>query len=59
MKTSTSISRFRSGTILHFSFWGPLLKPNSRKKGTLIKKGLLRDLDKDWVLVPEFSCVLP
>ena len=24
-----------------FSFWVPLLKPNSRKKGTLIIKGLL------------------
>ena len=27
-----------------FSFWGPLLKPNSRKKGTLIIKGLLGNL---------------
>ena len=28
-----------------FSFWVPLLKPNSRKKGTLIIKGLLGNLD--------------
>ena len=28
-----------------FSFWVPLLKPNSRKKGTLIVKGLLGNLD--------------
>ena len=27
-----------------FSFWVPLLKPNSRKKGTLIFKGLLGNL---------------
>ena len=27
-----------------FSFWVPLLKPNSRKKGTLIIKGLLGNL---------------
>ena len=27
-----------------FSFWAPLLKPNSRKKGTLIFKGLLGNL---------------
>ena len=27
-----------------FSFWLPLLKPNSRKKGTLIIKGLLGSL---------------
>ena len=30
-----------------FSFWVPLLKPNSRKKGTLIIKGLLGNLDAD------------
>ena len=30
-----------------FSFWVPLLKPNSRKKGTLIIKGLLGNLDSD------------
>ena len=29
-----------------FSFWVPLLKPNSRKKGTLIIKGLLGNLGK-------------
>ena len=28
-----------------FSFWVPLLKPNSRKKGTLIIRGLLGNLD--------------
>ena len=27
-----------------FSFWVPLLKPNSRKKGTLTIKGLLGNL---------------
>ena len=27
-----------------FSFWVPFLKPNSRKKGTLIIKGLLGNL---------------
>ena len=27
-----------------FSFWVPLVKPNSRKKGTLIVKGLLGNL---------------
>ena len=27
-----------------FSFWVPLLKPKSRKKGTLIIKGLLGNL---------------
>ena len=27
-----------------FSFWVPLLKPNSRKKGTRIVKGLLGNL---------------
>ena len=30
-----------------FSFWVPLLKPNSRKKGTLIIKGLLGNLVKE------------
>ena len=29
-----------------FSFWVPLLIPNSRKKGTLIIKGLLGNLVK-------------
>ena len=29
-----------------FSFWVPLLKPNSRKKDTLIVKGLLGNLAK-------------
>ena len=37
-------TRFPSSTLLPF-FWGvPLLKPNSRKKGTLIIKGLLGNL---------------
>ena len=31
-----------------FSFWVPLLKPNSRKKGTLIIKGLLGNLVLGW-----------
>ena len=35
-----------------FSFWAPLLKPNSRNKGTLIIKGLLGKLV---VLLREFS----
>ena len=30
-----------------FSFWVPLLKPNSRKKGALIVKGLLGNLDSN------------
>ena len=30
-----------------FSFWLPLLKPNSRKKGTLIIKGPLGNLGQD------------
>ena len=42
------LSRFPSSTLLPF-FWGvPLLKPNSRRKGTLIIKGLLGNL------APEF-----
>ena len=35
-------SRCPSSTL--FSFWVPLLKPNSRKKGALIIKGLLGNL---------------
>ena len=35
-------SRSLSSTLLPF-FWAPLLKPNSRKKGTLIIKRLLRN----------------
>ena len=38
------LSRFSSSTLLPFFFWVPLLKPNSRKKGTLIIKGLLGNL---------------
>ena len=34
-----------------FSFWVPLLNPNSRKKGTLIIKGLLGNLVIDKVTV--------
>ena len=30
-----------------FSFWVPLLKPNRRKKGALIIKGRLRNLEED------------
>ena len=38
-------SRFLSSTLLPFFwFWAPLLKPKFRKKGTLIIKGLLRNL---------------
>ena len=32
-----------SSTLLRVSFQGPLLQPNSRRKGTLIIKGLLRN----------------
>ena len=39
-----SFSRFPSVPFYPFSFWVPLLKPNSRKKGTLIIKGLLGNL---------------
>ena len=36
---------FSSSTLVpFFSFWVPLFKPNSRKKGTLIIKGLLGNL---------------
>ena len=42
-----------------FSFWVPLLKPNSRKKGTLIIKGLLGNLGGLWkrprIAIPEFA----
>ena len=36
--------RFLSSTLLPFLVWGLLIKPNSREKGTLIIKGLLRNL---------------
>ena len=38
------LSRCPNSTLLPFFFWVPLLKPNSRKKGTLIIKGLLGNL---------------
>ena len=38
-------SRFPSSTLLPFSFWVPLLKPSSRKKGTLSIKGLRGNLE--------------
>ena len=38
------VSRFPSSTLLPFFLGVPLLKPNSRKKGTLIIKGLLGNL---------------
>ena len=42
------VSRERLGSpvvpFYPFSFWVPLLKPNSRKKGTLIIKGLLGNI---------------
>ena len=37
--------RFLSSTLWPFFLGPPLLKPNSRKKGTLVMKGLLRNLD--------------
>ena len=40
-------TRFLSSTLLPFFFRIPLLKPNSRKKGTLIIKGPLRILKYD------------
>ena len=39
------MARFPSGTPLPFAIWVPVLKPSSRKKGTLISKGLLGNLD--------------
>ena len=36
-----SFTRCPISTLLPFFFWFPLLKPNSRKKGTLIIMGLL------------------
>ena len=41
------LTRFPSSTLLPFFLGVPLLKPNSRKKGTLIIKGLLGNLVKD------------
>ena len=38
------LARFSSSTLLPFFFLVPLLKPNSRKKGTLITEGLLGNL---------------
>ena len=38
-------TRYPSSTLLPFLFWGLLMKLNSRKKGTLIIKGLLGNLD--------------
>ena len=38
-------TRFLGSTLLPFLFRVPLLKLNIRKKGTLIIKGLLRNLD--------------
>ena len=45
MEVSCKITRFPSSTLLPFFFWGPLLKPNCGKKGALIIKGLLGNLD--------------
>ena len=45
LQGSLDLPRFPSSTLLPFFFLGPLLKPNSRKKGTLIIKGLLGNLD--------------
>ena len=41
-----NITRFLSSTLLPFYFGASLLKPNTRKKGTLIIMGSLRNLDK-------------
>ena len=40
------MTRFLSSTLLPVSFRVRLLTPKSRKKGTLIMKGLLRNLDE-------------
>ena len=42
---------FPSSTLLPFFGGFPLLKPNSRKKGTLIIKGLLGNLDEGAIRV--------
>ena len=34
------LSRFFSSILFPFLFWGPVLTPNSRKKGALIAKGV-------------------
>ena len=39
-------ARFPSSTLLPVFLGVPLLKPNSRKKGTLIIKGLLGNLER-------------
>ena len=44
MQCHNPFSRFPSSTLLPFFGGVPLLKPNSRKKGTLIIKGLLGNL---------------
>ena len=50
------VSRFLSSTLLPFLVWGLLIKPNSGKKGTLIIKGLLRDLGlENWKQASEKS----
>ena len=38
-----------------FSFWVPLLKPKSRKKGTLIIEGLLGDLGVEFKEAFEYT----
>ena len=38
-------TRLLSSTVLPFCFRVPLLRPNSRKKGALLIKGLLRNLE--------------
>ena len=40
-----TIARVLSSTLLPFLFWGLLINQNSKNKGTLIIKGLLRNLD--------------
>ena len=46
VKGPFSTPRFLCSTLLHFVFWSLLIqKTNSRKKGTFVMKGILRNLD--------------
>ena len=47
----TCFPRSLSSTLLRFYFRAPLLRPNSRKKGTLIIKRLLRN--QVYIEIPE------
>ena len=46
-----TIARVLSSTLLPFLFWGLLINQNSKNKGTLIIKGLLRNLDNKGVFL--------